>query len=126
MSASPQQVVQQFLETLIVQADMDAIWQYVCAEARKHVHLAIQRTHNDTNLERTRVYYSHAKCDLSSLKIEVTQQEANTATVCLKGRVYARYTKARFSISPERIYDRAVIHLRKIDDKWLICHATDD
>ena len=126
MNASPQQIVKQFIEMLIVQADMDAIWQYVCEEAREAVHAAIQRTHDDTNLEHTRVYYSHADCDLSSLEFGVTYQDAENASVCLEGKVYARYTQARFSIAPERIYEGAIIHLGKTDGKWLICHAPDD
>ncbi len=121
MGASPQHVVKQFLETLILQADMDAIWQYVFTDDRPSIQMAIQRTHDDSNLARTRLYYSHADCDISKLEFIVRHEDAESASIVLEGKVYARYTSARFSISPERIYSGGVIYLRKEGETWLIC-----
>lgn len=121
MGASPQHVVKQFLETLILQADMEAIWQYVLPDDRQSIQTAIQRTHNDHNLARTRLYYSHADCDLSNLELATLHEDSETASIELGGRVYARYTSARFSIPPERIFKGGIVYLCKAGETWLIC-----
>lgn len=121
MAILPQKVAEIFIYTLVVEASMEMLWQYVCADGRQAVSSAIQRTHDDTDLQDTRLYYQHAECDLSGLHFNVVHQNDKTATIQLSGKVYARYLNARFSISPERIVPEAKIYLSKIDGQWLVC-----
>lgn len=121
MAIPPQKVVENFIHTLVVEASVETLWQYVCSEGRQAVSSAIQRTHDDNDLQHTRLYYQHAECDLSGLRFVVVHQDDETTIIQLTGKVYARYLNARFSISPERIFAGAKIYLSKIDGQWLVC-----